>query len=57
MVRHAAWILTRYKREGVRIDRRADTGTLLFPDKIVMEQHSLTHLPSQAWSKVQESED
>ena len=29
------------------IDLRADTGTLFFPDKIVMEQHSLTHFPSQ----------
>ena len=36
-----------------RIDRRADTGTLFFPDKIVMEQHSLTQ--SQPWCKVQES--
>ena len=35
------------------IDLRADTGTLFFPDKIVMEQHSLT--PSQPWCKVQES--
>ena len=25
------------------IDPRADPGTLFFPDKIVMEQHSLTH--------------
>ena len=31
-------------------DLRADTGTLCFPDKIVMEQHSLT--PSQPWCKV-----
>ena len=34
-------------------DLRTDTGTLFFPDKIVMEQHSLT--PSQTWCKVQES--
>ena len=26
-----------------------------FPDKIVMEQHSSTHFPSQPWCKVQES--
>ena len=37
------------------IHPRADTGTLLFPDKIVMERHSLTHFPSQPWCKVQES--
>ena len=52
-IRHAAWILTRYnqceKESGS--DLRADTGTLLLPDKIVMEQHSLTHFPSQPWSK------
>ena len=29
------------------IDPRADTGTLFFPEKIVMQQHSLTHFPSQ----------
>ena len=33
------------------IDLRADTGTLFFPGKIVMEQHSLTHFPNQPWSK------
>ena len=32
-------------------DPRGDTGTLFFPDKIVMEQHSLKHSPSQSWSK------
>ena len=32
-------------------DLRADTGTLFFPYKIVMEQHNLTHFPSQPWSK------
>ena len=32
-------------------DLRADTGTLFLPGKIVMEQHSLTHSPSQSWSK------
>ena len=37
------------------IDLRAETGTLFLPDKIVMEQHSLTHSPSQSWSK--ETED
>ena len=33
----------------------ADTGTLFFPDKIMMEPHSLTHFPSQPWCKVRES--
>ena len=37
------------------IDPRADPETLFFPDKIVMEQHSLTHFPNQSWCKVQES--
>ena len=32
-------------------DLRADIGTLFLPDKIVMEQHSLTHFPSQPWSE------
>ena len=32
-------------------DLRADTGSLFLLDKIVMEQHSLTHFPSQHWSK------
>ena len=32
-------------------DRRADTGTLFLPGKIVMERHSLTHFPGQPWSK------
>ena len=32
-------------------DLRADTGTLFFPGKIVMEQHSSTPSPSQSWSK------
>ena len=32
-------------------DLRADTGTLFFPGKIVMEQHNLTHFPSQSLSK------
>ena len=32
-------------------DLRADTGTLFLPGKIVMEQHNLTHFPSQPWSK------
>ena len=36
-------------------DLRTDTSTLFFPDKIVMEQYSLTHFPSQLWCKVQES--
>ena len=36
-------------------DPRADPGTLFFPDKIVTEQHSLTHFPSQPWCNVQES--
>ena len=36
-------------------DLRRDTGTLFFPDKIVMEKHSLIHFPSQPWCKVQES--
>ena len=36
-------------------DLPADTGTLFFPDKIVMEQHNLTHFPSQPWCKVQEA--
>ena len=36
-------------------DLRADTGSLFLLDKIVMEQHSLTHHPSQPWCKVQES--
>ena len=33
------------------VDLRANTGTLFLLDKIVMEQHSLTHFPSQPWSK------
>ena len=32
-------------------DPRADTGTLFFLGKIVMEPHSLIHFPSQLWSK------
>ena len=32
-------------------DHRAHTGTLFLPDKIVREQHSLAHFPSQSWSK------
>ena len=32
-------------------DLRADTGSLFLPGKIVMEQHNLTHFPSQPWSK------
>ena len=32
-------------------DLRADTGTLFLLGKIVMEPHSLTHFPSQPWSK------
>ena len=32
-------------------DLLADTGTLFLPGKIVMEQHNLTHFPSQSWSK------
>ena len=36
-------------------DLLADTGTLFLPGKIVMEQHSLTHSPSQSWSKETES--
>ena len=32
-------------------DLRADAGTLFLPDKIAMEPHSLTHFPSQPWSK------
>ena len=38
-------------------DLRADTGTLFLPGKIVMEQHSLTHSPSQPWSKETMSSD
>ena len=32
-------------------DLRADIGTLFLLCKIVMEQHNLTHFPSQPWSK------
>ena len=32
-------------------DLRADTGTVFLPGKIVVEQHNLTHFPSQPWSK------
>ena len=32
-------------------DLRVDTNTLFLPDKIAMEPHSLTHFPSQPWSK------
>ena len=45
MIRHAAWILTRYHVI------RADTGTLFLLGKIVMEQHHSTPSPSQSWSK------
>ena len=31
-------------------DPRADTGTLFFPEKIVMEKHSMTPSPNQSWS-------
>ena len=34
-----------------RSDLRADSGTVFFPGKIVVEQHNLTHFPSQPWSK------
>ena len=36
-------------------DLRADTDALFVLGKIVMEQHSLTHFPSQPWSKESKS--
>ena len=35
-------------------DLLADTRTLFLLDKIAMEPHSLTHFPSQPWSKDKE---
>ena len=37
-------------------DLRADTDTLIFPEMIVMEQHNLTHFPSQPWCKDSKSQ-
>ena len=48
-IRHAAWILTRYnvrRSVGVTIVQTLVHCSFL---KIAMEQHSLTHFPSQSW--------